>query len=81
MVGLDAYHSSTEVMIEHSKAFEVVGEEYGLTHQKQPEGYVQDHHDMWLEKAGDQYMSFIDCSEKIVLVKSNETHLFRTVHN
>lgn len=53
--GATAYLSATEV----------VGEEYGLIHQKQPEGYVQDHYDIWFEKIDNRYASYITCSEKL----------------
>lgn len=52
--------------IKNLRVYEVVGDEYGLIHRKQPEGYVQDHDDMWLEKSNDNYHSYITCSEKII---------------
>ncbi|PCJ99993.1 MAG: hypothetical protein COA45_04045 [Zetaproteobacteria bacterium] len=55
-----------EGKIKNLKAFEIVGEEYGLIHQKQPEEHVQDHDDIWLEKNNDEYVSLINCSEKII---------------
>ncbi|PCJ99992.1 MAG: hypothetical protein COA45_04040 [Zetaproteobacteria bacterium] len=56
----------TKIMIKNLKAFEVVGEEYGLIHQKQPEEYVQDKRDMWLDKVDGHYVSYISCSDKIL---------------
>lgn len=47
----------------HFKAFEYVSTEYGLLHHKQPEGYVQDHSDVWLEEVDGKYVSYISCSE------------------
>lgn len=52
--------------IEHFKAFEVVGEEYGLIHQKQPDGEIQDFKDVWLEVGENkEYISVVACSEKL----------------
>ncbi len=60
------FNDLTLVMIKHHKATEIVGEEYGLVHQKQPLGEVQDKWDMWLEREEDKYVSYITCSEKII---------------
>lgn len=55
-------------MQEHFKAFEYVETEYGLLHHKQPEGFVQDHRDMWFEEVNDVYTSYIACSEKLIKI-------------
>jgi hypothetical protein len=51
--------------IEYLKATEVVGTEFGLIHQTQPSNQTQDLDDVWLEKNGDEFVSFIQCNEKI----------------
>lgn len=51
--------------IENLKAYETIGEEYGLIHNKQPEPYVQDHYDIWLEKQDEKYTTFITCTEQL----------------
>ena len=52
--------------IEFLKAFEVVGTQYGLIHQRQPEGYIQDHKDVWLDKRNEEILSIITCSESLI---------------
>ncbi|MDD3019970.1 MAG: hypothetical protein PHX61_03195 [Alphaproteobacteria bacterium] len=48
------------------EAFEAVGNEYGLIHLTQPKGYVQDNWDVWVERNGNENISYITCSEKII---------------
>ena len=52
--------------IEFLKAFEIVGEEYGLLHQKQPKEYIQDKKDVWLDKSNGVVSSTIMCSESLI---------------
>ena len=59
-------HKFANVRIESLKATEIVGEEYGLIHQKQPKEEIQDFEDVWLEEKGGEYLSIIECSEKII---------------
>ncbi|WP_143056933.1 hypothetical protein [Nitrosomonas marina] len=51
--------------ITHLEATELVGNEYGLIHYKQPENEVQDHSDVWVEKNEKNTVSYIICSEHI----------------
>lgn len=48
------------------KASEIVGNEYGLIHQKQPEGVAQDQLDIWFEKKDQQIVSYVTCSEHLI---------------
>lgn len=61
------------------KAYEIVGEEYGLIHQTQPEGYNQDNHDMWIEKKDRSYVSYVNCSKKLseISVPHCSDHFFK----
>lgn len=52
--------------VEFLKAFEFVGEEYGLLHKKQPKEYIQDHKDVWLEAHNGKIRSIVICSEKLI---------------
>ncbi len=53
--------------INRLKAFDVVGNEYGLVHQKQEAYSNQDDWDIWVKKNDNgEYESFITCSEKII---------------
>lgn len=60
-------HELTVPMIDHLKAYQVVGEEHGLIHQTQPDGYVKDHWDVWLERDHNtgQYLSYTTCTEML----------------
>lgn len=44
-------------------AFETVNQEYGLTHLTQPKGYVQDWDDIWVERQGEDNLSYIACDD------------------
>ena len=55
-----------EARLETRHATKVVGEEYGLIHQTQPEGQVADHDDLWIERESGKLKSFISCSEDFV---------------
>lgn len=55
----------TKKTIGHLKAYEKVGEEYDLTHQKQPPDQIQDKKDMWIEYDQDKAVSYITCGEKL----------------
>lgn len=61
-----SFNEFAKGMQDHFKAFEYVDTEYGLLHHKQPEGYVQDHRDMWLEEVNGEYVSYVSCSEHLV---------------
>lgn len=55
--------------IERLHAHQIVGNEYGLVHRTQPEGYVQDTWDVWLEysdRDSTEVLSFITCTESSV---------------
>jgi hypothetical protein len=51
--------------IEYLKATEFVSTEFGLIHQTQPPNQIQDLDDVWVEKNGDEFVSFIQCNEKL----------------
>lgn len=44
-------------------AFETVGSEYGLIHLTQPDGYVKDKLDVWVERNGSGNISYITCDD------------------
>lgn len=46
-------------------ATEIVANEYGLIHYKQPAGYVQDKYDVWFEKVNGEIVSYITCTEQL----------------
>lgn len=81
------YHPKSEISMhdltvkmteEHLKTTEIVGEEYGLIHKKQPESEIQDFDDAWLEKENGKYVSYINCSEKLNEISVPQcTHHFR----
>lgn len=47
------------------KAYEVTGQEYGLEHHTQPDGYVKDHSDIWIAKENGEPVSYIICNKKL----------------
>ncbi len=48
------------------QVFETVGNEFGLIHLTQPNGYVRDNWDVWVEREGSINISYITCSDKII---------------
>ena len=62
----NSFDKDIKMAVDHLKASEIVGSEYGLIHLKQPDEEVQDFWDVWLEKNEDKNISYITCSEKII---------------
>ena len=61
--------SFTEVAtgsVDYLDAKELVGNEYGLLHYTQPDGAVKDMYDVWFDKDGNEIVSYLTCSEKIL---------------
>lgn len=62
---LQDYSEYVEDRISFFQVYKTVESEYGLIHLTQPEGFVQDNSDMWVEREGERNISYITCSEKI----------------
>ena len=63
--------------IDHLKAYEQVGIEYGLVHLKQPKEEVQDFWDMWIEREGKRNISYIYCNDDNSVPFPQCTHSMR----
>ena len=57
------YSEHIQNRIKLLSAFETVGTEYGLIHLTQPDGYVKDIEDVWVERNGSENISYITCDD------------------
>jgi hypothetical protein len=70
---------SIEERIEFFKAYEIVGNEYGLVHRTQPKEYIQDKWDIWVEQENGSDLSYITCTEKLSPISVPQcTHHIKT---
>jgi hypothetical protein len=70
------YSKHIQERISFFKAFEKVDSEYGLTHFTQPNGYVKDWQDVWVEHKGNQNISYIYCHDDNPNLFPQCTHSF-----
>lgn len=64
----EEFSSYVNTRLGHVYALKKLGSEYGLTHFTQPEGYVQDWADVWVERKGKENISYIACDDNSVPV-------------
>ena len=69
-----------EADIKLQKAFQIVGNEYGLVHRTQPDGYVKDHDDLWIEDSKNETKAMIACSDVEVSRVPQCKHYFDLDH-
>jgi len=62
--GIDI-NSLAEGQIDFLDAYDHVNDKYGLIHQRQPDGYIQDKKDIWLLKNKNRVTTFVVCSESL----------------
>lgn len=55
-----------ENFITWEDAYEISGSEFGLLHRTQPDGYVKDKKDIWIEERNGSIRSIFMCSEKLI---------------
>ena len=62
----------------HFRATKIVGNQYGLIYQTQPDNIKNDLDELWIERDGDRLISFINCGKKISERTTPQcTHYFR----
>lgn len=64
----EGFSSYVNTRLGHFYAHKELGSEYGLAHFTQPEGYVQDWADVWVERKGKENISYITCDDNSVPV-------------